>query len=359
MNIVNIVSDHIILYNHTKELKKLGHKLVGMCDKTTHTHTLYDGFELFCSDFSLQRKLSIYASAGTVDVVKVQHEPAVFGLAAKQMGFKVVAGIGDLNFLRTGTTKDEDELALLQRADGLIYNQESFPQAVADLGIKTTENWEVVGCMVSADDYHIPTFSTGGIVYEGNVHLPNKDTTFNYRRMDTLADVCSQNGIPLNIYPTTNNPDVVKFFHSVYGKVFLGLSLKDEFQSYKYDTPVGVHSKMLFDKLIPELGQYHWGFVGSQIPESYQDHMVPCKLFDYMAAGIPVLVSNMKKAAEFVEREGIGIVLDNIEDIPKVYDRWKDYKDNVLKVRDKWALGNHIHKVTKVLENAIGENKND
>ena len=358
MNIVNIVSDHIILYNHSKELKKLGHKVMGFCDKTTHTHTLYDGFELFCTGLSLQRKLSMYAE--NTDVVKVQHEPANFGLIAKQMGFKVVAGIGDLNFLRTGSTiEDKYELELLQQADGLIYNQESFPQAVADLGIKTTKNWEVVGCMVSADDYHIPTFSTGGIVYEGFVRLPSKDDLYGYRRVDTLADVCSQNGIPLNIYPTTNDPDVAKFFHSVYGKVFLGISNKYELQKYLYDTPVGVHSKMLFDSLIPELGQYHWGFIGSQVPESYQDHMVPCKLFDYMAAGIPVLVSNMKKAAEFVEREGIGIVLDNIEDIPKVYDRWKDYKDNVLKVRDKWALGNHIHKVTKVLENAIGEKKND
>jgi len=357
MNIITIPADHTKAYNQTKELKKLGHKIFGMADKTTHMHSTYDQFDLYNTSISLERKLMMHKD--NTDVVKVHHEPAWFGLVAKKMGFKVVADIGDLNFIRTGSPISKEEELLLQIADGLLYNCELYLEEVKKLGIHTTENIDIIYPLVSVDDYHIPTFSAGGIVYEGNIRPPEKDTKFSYRRLDTLADVCSQNGISLNIYPSTNDDSIVNFFHSVYGKVFLGISSKIEVQKYLYDTPVGVHPKMFFDELIPDLGKYHWGFVGSQVPDTYLEKVIPCKIFDYMAAGIPVLVSNMKKAAEFVEREGIGIVLDSIEDIPKVYDRWKDYKDNVLKVRDKWALGNHIHKVTKVLENAIGEKKND
>jgi glycosyltransferase involved in cell wall biosynthesis len=43
-----------------------------------------------------------------------------------------------------------------------------------------------------------------------------------------------------------------------------------------------------------------------------QRHSLPNKLFDYIAAGIPVIASPLREVSELVRHYGCGVVLDNV-----------------------------------------------
>ena len=65
-------------------------------------------------------------------------------------------------------------------------------------------------------------------------------------------------------------------------------------------------------------------------------------MFDYLSAGIPVMVHGAAEAAEFVREHGVGVVLESLDDIPKVYDQHEKYRKRVLEVRDEFIMDNQV-----------------
>ena len=336
-------------YKQIIELKKHGFTTYGTADRTTPFHSEYDLFNLYFATPSFSRLMKEVKQRG-VDLVNIHHEPGWMAKIAKNEGNKVVVDVGDLDMTRTGKIS-QGEVEMLQCADGIVYNSEEYKKTLEKNGIKTTENEVTVYPFANKRFYQNPRTLKGGIIYQGNIFSPYNSSKFDYRNMMPLTDACEEMKIKISLFPSQFSKkrvsDYIKKYHKTFGLLY---------NPYPEDIPdqyVAVYNPVEYDKLIQEMSNYHWGFVGTHIEESYMNYVMPHKLFDYMASGIPIMVMNMKKTSEFVEREGVGVTIREFSDIQKYYDLWEEKQKNVLKVRDKWAMENHIDKVINVFKEAV------
>jgi glycosyltransferase involved in cell wall biosynthesis len=81
---------------------------------------------------------------------------------------------------------------------------------------------------------------------------------------------------------------------------------------------------------------------------------MPNKLFEYLAAGLPILVYGADEVAEFVSKHEVGVVVDKLEDIPKVYDEWPKYKKRVLEKRELFHVDTQAPAIKGVYEKLLG-----
>lgn len=90
---------------------------------------------------------------------------------------------------------------------------------------------------------------------------------------------------------------------------------------------------------------------------SYLKFNNPYKLSFYVTIGIPILIWKDAAEAGFVEREGIGILIDSLEDIPELLDdlsvqKYEKMLTNVNKIRERLNSGFYT---STVVQNALFE----
>jgi hypothetical protein len=242
---------------------------------------------------------------------------------------------------------------LLTCADGIVYNSEDYKDAIVRNGIKTTANETTLYPFANKKFYKTPETRKGGVVYQGSIISPYLSTSYEYRNIVPILDAFKEMEIKIHVFPNAGREAHAKDYIRIYHKFQRGPVFYEADPTLVKDNYVFFYNSAPYEKLIGEMGNYHWGFVGTHIKESYMNYVMPHKLFDYMAAGIPIMVMNMRKTAEFVEREGVGVVINDFSDIKKYYPLWKEKQKVVMEVRDKWAMENHINKVTTVFEEAL------
>ena len=87
----------------------------------------------------------------------------------------------------------------------------------------------------------------------------------------------------------------------------------------------------------------HRGYIGE-----YIKYCNPHKLALYIRAGKPVIIWKGSGAAAFVEREGIGITVDSVENLDEVLDniseeQYKTMCGNAARVAARMAEGAYLH----------------
>ena len=307
----------------TKALKKVGYNVIGLSAKTIDERDLYADFQLYCTQFSLAGALS--AMDESINIVHVHHEPAWMLPIAKQMGYKTVLDVGDLELVRTGRVV-ATEIKALEEADALIFSSDRFSKFIKELGITVSEKQEVIYSFSNEDEYQMPTFSDGGIAYGGTILPPWIVKRKQYRNLFPVIQRILSMGKKSYIYPST--------------------SKYAEFYSTLDKEKVIVNETSPYTQYISNLGKHHWGFVGSSFKHNrFMDNIVSHKMFDYVAAGIPVIVHNAEKSAELIKEYDIGIVVDNLEEVNERYDEWKDYSKKVLAIREKLTLESQVGKL--------------
>lgn len=112
------------------------------------------------------------------------------------------------------------------------------------------------------------------------------------------------------------------------------------------------------EELIPIYKQADFGIVTLQ-HDVYNDFAVPVKLFEYLSFGLPVLSSKTSALSHFVEREEIGIAVDDhVEAIQKgltsfidrqIRDQYKKNAINALKTKHLWI--HRVNNIYKILVN--------
>jgi hypothetical protein len=343
-------------YKQIIELKKHGHTVIGISDRTTPFYAEYDRFNLYCRAPSFMR-VSKELKYMNVDLVVVHHEPGWMAVVAKEAGHKVVVDVGDLDMARTGKVTLE-EVKILECADGLIFNSEAVRDVVLKNKIKITGNEQVIYHCANSKFFADPKTTKGGVVCQGTIVSPFSSSKItSYRNMFPVADAFVEIKIKFHMIISSfckkYAHDYIKRYHT--SPIPLNYCCAPETLNDQY---VFIYNSLPYEELVRKMGDYHWGFVGTPVKNSYMDYVVPHRMFDYMAAGIPIMVMNMKKTSEFVEREGIGVTINEYSDIKKYYDLWEEKQKVVLEVRNKWAMENHINKVTQVFEEAIKGGKN-
>jgi hypothetical protein len=225
-----------------------------------------------------------------------------------------------------------------QRGDGYIdpYEAEAFALARAYLFVTPDQReyavehhladpakpFAIVSNYVLAAEMidGTPLPHVGGMVYQGGLNM--RSVQGGWRDLSSLADAL---GGELHLYG-----DVVDY---------------------------GVHhgTETVYPLLIQRLAQHDWGFVGSPVPSLAWEKTLPNKIYEYFAAGIPVVVMNAPLCEPFCSA-GMGVYCDSVEEAAEVVrgTNPEPYRAAVAEQRGRFTMENHIAPVAELFDTLIG-----
>lgn len=237
------------------------------------------------------------------DIIQCANEPnwpAAITISAGKRIAPVVFDCHDMTTMRVPGTEEEYERVAFEKADGIIFTG----RRVYDYAFQkyNTHAWWRVFYSYLSKAFIQPRkekINDGSchIVYEGGI-TPKPDPIFQYRYYLPIFQQIANQGIHVHVYPS--RPTVIKEMEE---NPFLHL-----------------HSPLPYEKLLYELSQYHYGFVGfnfdiSEERKIFLNATTPNKIFDYLSAGLPSIVHNMRAASEIVEKYKIGFTCKDIKDL--------------------------------------------
>jgi len=272
-----------------------------------------------------------------VEIIHVHNEPSSLGYLAKQArpDLPMVFDAHDLNAIRYHQA-DEDEIRSMEAADGVIFPSvgyerickidfEPLSDVLASDVLPGTPT-EVIYSMnnrFTIQRRYLPRLR--GIVYEGALSADNG--FMDYRSI--ISEFTSQD-IPFHVYGTH----------------------MDHINQYIAAGAVCMPT-LPYTTLLKNLSRYDWGFIGNKASHTQGDAGMPNKLFEYIAAGIPVLVYNAEEAGRYVTEHGIGIVLEDLDEIQAVYDRHIALRETVNERREQLVMETQVDKIIKLYERAM------
>lgn len=258
------------------------------------------------------------------EIIHINNEPNWPVQVAKSVAGDrpVVLNVHDVTSARPRQQFDPYEESSFKYADGLIFVHENQRLLAGELGFDIDKPYAVIPNYTSSTFFinKTPLPHIGGLVYEGGVDTRN--SIERWRDQSPIADVMEANGMELHIY-------------------------SDRDAGYGNQHPV----EMNFPILVHRLAQHDWGFCGIAEANRAWSSTIPNKFFDYMAAGIPVIVMNCEPLIPYCEM-GLGIYATDINQIPKIVknvDR-KPYIKAIKEHRGRFTMLNHIEPVKELYE---------
>lgn len=316
--------------------------------------TFVENYRTYTQVFDLHQFLeAIKIYSKVADIFHVHNEPSWFVSAVKEISdVPVVLDVHD-SFLARSTPEEEgkrieegkelsriqtEERNNFQLADALIFPGEEFKQVVCN-EFNLTQPSIVLPSYLPETLYLYETKEwMGGLIYQGRVDFEeelNKDHRghgFMYCDYTDLAKKCKELDIDFHIQTVRKDEPFLKVYNDI---------------AYLHE-PVGM------DKLLKRISRHDWGLLGNVHPSAEWDVAMPNKLFEYLAAGVPVVAINARACSEFIKKYNVGIVIDSLEELKN---RWKEhtvFRKNVFKVRQQFAMDNHIHKVEELYAKLLG-----
>lgn len=177
-----------------------------------------------------------------------------------------------------------------------------------------------------------------GIVFEGGVARIKQNGKLVGGEWNKLRDYrplvkeLNELGIPMHFY--VSNPSCAPHYHAVGAEIT---------------------NFLFFNEMLHKITRYDWGFCGTYYPHQQWDWAMPNKLFEYICAGIPVIVMNAAECAEFVQDLEIGIAVKDVQEIKDRYSEHEHFRENVLKVRENLLMERHIGELEKLYMRVLGK----
>jgi len=287
-----------------------------------------------------------------VDVFHCHNEPSWFVTAVKEhCDVPVVLDVHDSYLARVTEEQLQaerekgadlhrhysEERNNFQMADALVFPSKPF----GDLIMKEyalNQPSLVLPSYVSRADYQYRGGPwLGGLAYEGKVNLTKEIKTggknygFKYCDYEELARQALRAGMDLHLYATRKDDSFMKAFKET----------------------AFIHEGRLFHKLLESLTRHDWGLVGNVFYTPEWDVAFPNKLFEYIAASVPVVAINAKYCSEFIQEHGVGIVVDSIEELAGRWGEHRQCRENLVKVRQKFTMEKHIGKLEELYEGLL------
>jgi glycosyltransferase involved in cell wall biosynthesis len=279
------------------------------------------------------------------DIYHAHNEPNWFVSAVKETSHKpVILDFHDSFLLRRKRSDKERYRVIAEErnnaflADGFCFpcvpmKNEVFNEFKA---IKDKPN-VVLWSYVPRQFYRWDFFEwLGGICYQGRVDHPDiakseKYNFFMYCEYSELASEFAKRGIPFHLYGVKDK--IVKWY-----------------QKRNLIAGGGVFP---FETLLQQLGSHDWGLIGNIGKHRAWEYAMPNKLFEYIAAQLPIVALNAGHAGKWIEKEGIGI---NIKTLDELEERWNEHEKarNILaKKRLDYCMEEHIHKLEGLYEQIL------
>lgn len=315
------------------------------------TPSYVESFDSFSQSYSIHQLRNVLRfHEREVDLFIAHNEPSWMVTAIKEVTDKpVILDVHD-SYLARSTPEDAEkamrdkkshlrisveERNNFQLADGLVFPSQPFADIIRE-EFKLTQPYRIVPSMVPINLFAYQMHEwVPGLVYEGRVDLPDapnadkkEKTGFAYTNYLEVAKRCDELDMDLHLYARSDEE---------FRKAYKGLAV--------------IHKPVIYAKLMKAIGRHDWGLVGNSFPTPEWNVALPNKLFEYVAAGVPVVAMNAAECSRWIEEYGIGITVESIDELK---DRWPEHTEirkNLLKVRRKLSMEEHIH----ILEELVKE----
>lgn len=354
LNIVQIAGHACIrVTKQAIPLVSNGHRLHIIANRVPSYSQVYKTVTV-CEDAG-QFSDAIKLYAPIADVFHCHNEPSWFVTAVKEItGKPVVLDVHD-SFLGRVTPEEEEkrlddgetrrirvqteERNNFQLADALVFPSEPFGRMIVDEYRIDTPSMTLPSYLPESLYVYNTKEHWGGLVYEGRVDLKEeiaKDHRmfgFKYCDYEDMAKECHRVGID---------------FHIMSGR-------RDEAIRKVYGETAFIHDPYAYDVLLNKISRHDWGLVGNIFSTSEWDVALPNKLFEYIAACVPVVVINAKESARFVEKYGIGIVVNNIEELASRWSEHRECRRRLVSLRKRFTMENHIGGLEALYVQLLGE----
>ena len=319
-----------------------GHDVHVIANRLPHFGGRFGSVQIYQNLTQLENAIMAHPDT---DVFHCHNEPSWFVTVVKQVTQKpVVLDVHDSMLIRVAPDDESqtrisvDERNNMQLADGLVFV--SRPQArVCRKEFHLDQPYTVLPSYVPREFYRVDSWHwLGGLVYEGRLDLPEeigKDELpfFKYCEFTKLAEELYKRGVVFNLYtPGGGNPIQKRYGETAVWK-----------GSYEYT------------KLIRQVGRHDWGLVGNVDEHLAWKYAMPNKLFEYMAAGVPIVAMNALETKRFVEKNGIGIGVDSVDELIERWDEHHRLRKTLLTTRYNWCMDNHIHQVEGLYGKITGQ----
>ena len=288
----------------------------------------------------------------SADLFHVHNEPSWYVSAIKETVDKpVVLDVHDSYAARVSPEEERrlreegkdvsrvfvEERNNFQLADGLVFPGEAFGNLVKnEFNLKQPSLVMPSYCPKRWYAYSGEEW-LGGLVYEGRVDmaedLEKKDYLYGFRYCDyqELAQKANDIGIGFHIYTARTDDQFVE----AYGEI-----------SY-------LHDARPIQTLINGIGRHDWGLVGNIFATPEWDVAYPNKMFEYIAANVPVCVINAKECGKLIRKHGLGIEVESLEELKERWDEHTDIRRNMMKKRQMFCMDNHIHEMLGLYEEVM------
>jgi len=330
-------------YKLANALKKAGHHVSLAYGKAKLSDIYQKDDSVYEQVIKIESLQQLIGLAEQFDIIHCHNEPDEFTCMLNGAGI-VIHDTHDLMSLRYKNTKEygqklATEFTANRNSSGQIYTTEQQRDyAVANHGAKKTL---VIPNYVSEDDIPIPfkpklseIDNEVHIVYEGGIGVNHRD----FKQLFT--DIASH-GIHLHVYPTFINPEYT--------------ALANEY--------LHIHDPISPELLISEMTQYDYGLIPFNITEQNREFLDTCvgnKIFEYMAAGLPVISCDTKGLRRVVEDNNCGIIFQDADDIISQLGILKEVKigkEHIFTVESQ--IPKLIEFYRGLMENKVSINKED
>ncbi len=332
-------------------LLERGHKVHVIANKIPSFYQHYFSFSL-CNDISQTLEaIRVHLNSGQFDLVHVHNEPSYFVTMVKEIDehIPVILDIHD-SYLARSTPEEAlaeyekgrhgehirittEERNNFQLADALVFPGDHFRQVVTS-EFKLTQPTLTLPSYVPDRFYVYQSLDWhGGLVYEGKVNLPDEtkrggQTGFNYCEYTDLAQRAHAIKMDFHLYPARSDEKFMRHYQDI----------------------AFVHEAKPYEALMPAISRHDWGLVGNVTKTREWEVAMPNKLFEYMAAGVPVVSMNSASCSEFIEAHGVGITVSGPEELAARWGQHREIRKQVIKRRKQFSMNNQIHLLEKFYE---------
>ena len=285
------LSDHccIRVIKQGLALQRAGHSMVYMCRRVANAdmETVLPLLSKWRTHDELRAKL---AGCGPFEIIHVHNEPSDLVSIARECcpNATIIFDCHDLDACRGDLVNAAESVAFAD-CDGVIFPSEPYSSR-ANGWFKFDRPYGVVysACEAGMLKQVQQLARLGGIVYQGSTSFQSQ-TYLDYRE---IANRCHEQGIPFSIIQASaeNTAEYMQCGAHVYGPLpYMGM--------------------------LSELTRYDYGLCAPGIAAPQWNRTIPNKLFEYIAAGIPVLCWGCDATAQIVREYGIGEVLTGADEL--------------------------------------------
>ncbi len=327
-------------YKMARALKSKGHKvsLAYTRAKLSQIYNLND--DVYHKLIPIADFRQLWDVSRLYDIVHCHNEPDVLTVNCLAGDSPVIHDTHDLISLREPKNVNFKffEGIANRGSDGRVYSSHLQMSEAHDMYGIEPDNSIVLYNYVSKDDVPFklkPKISKKDgeihIVYEGGIGVDIPHRNF----MPIFKEIAKR-GIHIHIYPA---------FH-----------IKEYEREFSNNPYIHYNRPISPGDIMYEMSQYDFGiipFIESEENSRHTNSMIPHKLFEYMAAGLPVIASDIKGVKYFIEKDNIGITYKNVDDIFNVIGELEK-----IKVKNKiYTIEDEIDKLVEFYHKIIVKKK--